>query len=103
MLFPVRLTPTVKTAFLSTVTVAGSPEMETPTGITPPRSLPFGPVLIAGEPACALNHCFRLWASAQFVKYVRESGGRCVSVGAAVECPGPGPDQGSGIKWFTKV
>ena len=45
---PERATPTLSTAEVRLLVLGGSPEMEAPSGITPPPSAPLGPVPMAG-------------------------------------------------------
>ena len=51
------LVPTVSVALVSAVVPAGAPLMLTPSGRTPPLSVPFGPVPRAGELGCSPNFC----------------------------------------------
>src|SRR2546426_6552376 len=93
---PVRLTPTVRVAVVWLVVPLGSPEMDAPSGITPPLSWLFGPVPRAGEPGNRLNQSRMICASAQLEKAVSESCGTCLNNGSTAVLPPPGPFQVDG-------
>ena len=100
---PVRLTPTMRVAVVMLVRSRGSPEIETPSGITPPLSVPFGPVPRAGEPGSRLNQSRITWASSQVVKWVSDTCGMCLSMGSRTALPLPGPFHGIGRMLLLKV
>src|SRR5438270_3278544 len=81
----------------------GSPETDTPRGITPPWSVPFGPAPNAGDPDRRLNQSRMTCAFVQLVKYVSESCGICLSSGSLAELLPPGPLQAKGMRLFVKV
>src|SRR5664279_4379625 len=99
MPLPVRTMPTVRVAVVWLLVAGGSPATEAPMGMTPPWSRPFGPVPRAGEPDWRLNQSQRTWAEAQFVKYVSETCGTCLSRGSLAELLPPGPVQGAPCTW----
>src|SRR5436190_23949219 len=95
--------PTLRVALVWLVVPLGSPEMLAPRGITPPLSLPLGPVPKAGELVCRLNQSHITCAWAQFVKTVSETCGTCFNKGSLRELFPPGPAQAKGKRLFVKV
>src|SRR6516164_9190975 len=100
---PVRTTPTCNVALVRLFVGAGSPEIEAPSGITPPWSRPFGPAPRAGEPGNKLNQSRMVWAWFHVVKKVWESCGIYLSSGGLVELPPPRPVQEKGMRLLVKV